>query len=85
MKLSTEDPLLVHSWTVLVACSTLGWVQIPPNNLGNRSRVLARILYFSGWVVLLMGAAPRASFYQYYMPPIVAGAITLIALNFIVP
>ena len=85
MKLSTEDPLLVHSWTVLVACSTLGWVQIPPNNLGNRSRVLARILYFSGWVILLMGAAHHASFYQYYMPPIVAGAITLIALNFIVP
>ncbi|XP_076243690.1 GPI inositol-deacylase [Calliopsis andreniformis] len=85
MRLITEDPLLYKSWIVLVAWSTLGWVQIPPNYRGNRSRILASVLYFLGWVVLLMGAAPNPPFYQYYMPPIVAGAVTLITLNFIIP
>ncbi|XP_053973079.1 GPI inositol-deacylase isoform X1 [Hylaeus volcanicus] len=85
MRLSTEDPLLYQSWIVLVACSTSGWLQIPPNYLGIRSRVLASALYFLGWIVLLMGAATRPTFYQYYIPPIVAGITSLITLNFIIP
>lgn len=81
--MSTEDPLLYHSWTILVACSTLGWLQIPPKYLGIRSQALASVLYFVGWIILLMGAADRPQFYQYYMPPIVAGVTSLITLNFI--
>lgn len=85
MRLSTEDPVLHKSWLVLATWSTLGWVQIPLNYLGNRSRILASLLYFLGWIVLLMGVASHPPFYQYYVPPIIAGAITLIALNFIIP
>ncbi|KZC05018.1 GPI inositol-deacylase, partial [Dufourea novaeangliae] len=85
IRLSTEDSLLYQSWIVLVACSTLGWLQIPPNYLGIRSRALASVLYFLGWITLLMGAATRPQFYQYYIPPIVAGATSLITLNFIIP
>ncbi|XP_012138951.2 GPI inositol-deacylase isoform X2 [Megachile rotundata] len=82
MRLSTEDPLLLKSWVILVACSTLGWVQIPSND-GIRSKILSRILYFVGWIVLSMGAAYHPAFYQYYMPPIVAGIIAMVALNFV--
>ncbi|XP_060811024.1 GPI inositol-deacylase isoform X1 [Bombus pascuorum] len=83
MRLSSEDPLLLQSWIVLVTCSTMGWVQLPSNNYKNRSQILSSILCFLGWVVLLMGAAPHPAFYQYYIPPIVAGAIAIIALNVI--
>ncbi|XP_031831739.1 GPI inositol-deacylase isoform X2 [Nomia melanderi] len=83
IRLSTEDPLLYHSWTILVACSTLGWLQIPPKYQGIRSQALASVLYFVGWIILLIGAADRPQFYQYYMPPIVAGVTSLITLNFI--
>lgn len=83
-RLSTEDPLLYQSWIVLVACSTSGRLQIPPNYLGIRSRILSSILCFLGWIVLSMGAASRPPFYQYYIPPITAGVSSLITLNFIV-
>ncbi|XP_043264024.1 GPI inositol-deacylase-like [Colletes gigas] len=84
MRLSTEDPLLYQSWIVLIACSTSGWLQISPNNIGTRSQVLASILYFLGWVLLSMGAASNPPFYQYYIPPIIAGTTTLITLNFMI-
>lgn len=83
MKLSSEDSLLLQSWIILVICSTMGWVQLPSNNHKSRSRILSSILCFLGWIVLLMGAAPHPSFYQYCIPPIVAGIISIIALNFI--
>ncbi|XP_034175717.1 GPI inositol-deacylase [Osmia lignaria lignaria] len=83
MRLSTEDPLLLQSWIILVACSTLGWVQVPTNHQGTRSQLLSSILYFVGWIVLSMGAANHPSFYQYYIPPTVAGITAIIALNFI--
>lgn len=83
MKLSSEDSLLLQSWIILVTCSTMGWVQLPSNNHKNRSQILSSILCFLGWVVLLMGAAPHPPFYQYCIPPIVAGTISIIALNFI--
>lgn len=83
MRLSTEDPLLLQSWIILVACSTLGWVQVPTNHQGIRSQLLSSILYFVGWVVLSMGAANHPPFYQYYVPPTVAGVTAIIALNFI--
>lgn len=85
MRLSTEDPLLLQSWIVLVACSTMGWVEISPNDRIMRSQVLSSILCFLGWLVFLMGAAPNPPFYQCYMPPIIAGAVCLISLNFIFP
>ena len=83
MKLSSEDPLLLQSWIVLVTCSTMGWVQFSSNNRKNQSQILSSILCFSGWVILLMGAAPYPAFYQYYMPPAVAGVTIIIALNVI--
>ncbi|XP_078034051.1 GPI inositol-deacylase isoform X2 [Augochlora pura] len=83
IRLTTEDPLLHQSWLILTVCSTLGWLQIPPKYQAIRSQVLARILYFIGWIILLMGAASRPQFYQYYIPPIVAGIASLITLNFI--
>lgn len=83
MKLSSEDSLLLQSWIILVTCGTMGWVQLPSNNHKTRSQILSSILCFLGWVVLLMGAAPHPPFYQYCIPPIVAGTISIIALNFI--
>ncbi|CAK9833286.1 GPI inositol-deacylase [Anthophora retusa] len=83
MRLSTEDPLLLQSWIVLVTCSTMEWVQFPSNNHNTRSQILSSILCFLGWVILLMGAAPHPPFYQYYMPPLIAGAVAIISLNFI--
>ncbi|KOC65133.1 GPI inositol-deacylase, partial [Habropoda laboriosa] len=80
MKLSTEDPLLRLSWIVLITCNTMGWVQLPSNNVKSRSQIMSSILCFLGWVILLMGAAPHPPFYQYYMPPIIAATF---ALNFI--
>ncbi|XP_076290092.1 GPI inositol-deacylase [Lasioglossum baleicum] len=81
MRLTTEDPLLHQSWIVLVACSTSGWLQIPPKYQAIRSQVLASVLYFVGWIILSMGAASRPQFYQYYVPPIVAGVASLITMN----
>ncbi|XP_076379241.1 GPI inositol-deacylase isoform X2 [Megalopta genalis] len=83
IRLTTEDPLLHQSWIILVVCSTLGWLQIPPKYQAIRSQVLASILYFIGWIILLMGAASHPQFYQYYIPPVVAGIASLITLNFI--
>ncbi|XP_076646115.1 GPI inositol-deacylase isoform X2 [Halictus rubicundus] len=80
-QLTTEDPLLHQSWIVLVACSTSGWLQIPTKYQEIRSQVLASVLYFVGWIILSMGAASRPQFYQYYVPPIVAGVASLITLN----
>ncbi|XP_017887892.1 GPI inositol-deacylase isoform X2 [Ceratina calcarata] len=83
MRLSNEDPLLLQSWILLVTYSTMGWVQIPSNDRKIRSQILSSILCFLGWVVLLMGATPRPSFCQYYVPPVMALAIGTVALNFI--
>lgn len=80
MRISTEDALLLQSWTVLVTCSTMGWVQIPSNIRKSESQILSSILCFLGWVVLLMGAATNPSFYQYYIPPIIAGVVVIIAI-----
>lgn len=85
MRLSTEDPVLMTSWIVLAACSTLGIIQISSNYNGYRSLILSNILRFTSWVILSMTAAPRPSFYQYCMPPITATVITLITLNSIIP
>lgn len=83
MRLANEDPLLLQSWILLVTYSTMGWVQIPSNNRKIRSQILSSILCFLGWVVLLMGATPRPSFFQYYIPPVMALAIGTVAFNFI--
>lgn len=85
MRLSTEDPVLMTSWTILAACSTLGIVQISPYHKGYRSLILSNILRFTSWVILSMTAAPRPSFYQWCMAPITATIITLITLNSIIP
>jgi len=85
MRLSTEDSVLMISWTILTVCSTLDIVQISPNHKGYRSLILSNILRFTSWVILSMTAASRPSFYQWYMPPITATIVTLIALNSIIP
>lgn len=85
MRLSTEDPVLITSWTILAACSTLGIIQISPGHKGYRSFILSNILRFTSWVILSMTAAPRPSFYQWCMPPITATVVTLIVLNSIIP
>ncbi|XP_071570586.1 GPI inositol-deacylase isoform X2 [Temnothorax nylanderi] len=85
MRLSSEDPVLTTSWTILAACSTLGIVQISPNHKGYRSLLLSNILRFTSWVILSMTAAPHPSFYQWCIPPITATVVTLITLNSIIP
>lgn len=85
MRLSTEDPVLMASWTVLAVCSILGIVQISPNHKGYRSLILSNLLRFTSWVILSMTAAPHPSFYQWCMPPITAIIVMLITLNSIIP
>ncbi|KAG7202383.1 hypothetical protein KM043_018700 [Ampulex compressa] len=85
MRLSTENPLLLKSWMMLVTCSTLGFVQISPTSRGSRSQALTSILYFISWLVLALAATPEPSFYQCYMPPIVAFSVAFIVLNHIIP
>ncbi|KAG5343165.1 PGAP1 deacylase, partial [Acromyrmex heyeri] len=85
MRLSTEDPVHIVSWIILAGCSTLGIVQISPKHKGYRSLILSNILRFTSWVILSMTAAPRPSFYQWCMPPIIATVVTLIALNSMIP
>ncbi|KAL6261826.1 hypothetical protein P5V15_006911 [Pogonomyrmex californicus] len=84
MRLNTEDPVLLTSWSILVICSTLG-IQFSPNHKGYHSFVLKYILCFTSWVILSMTAAPRPSFYQWYMPPITAAMVILITLNSMIP
>ncbi|XP_070530047.1 GPI inositol-deacylase-like isoform X2 [Cardiocondyla obscurior] len=85
MRLSTEDPVLMISWIIIAACSNLGIVQISLNHKGYRSLILANILRFTSWVILSTTAAPRPSFYQWCMPPIIAAGITLVTLNSLIP
>lgn len=83
--LSREDPLLLKSWLVLVACSTSGLFQIPTEHQGLRTHFFANTLRLISWIVLSMGAASQPAFYQRLMPPTIAGATALIVLNHILP
>lgn len=84
MRLNTEDPIFLVSWTILAACSTLGIVRIISNHKTNRSLILSSILRLISWVILSMTAAPHPPFYHWCIPPITAMSITFITLNFII-
>ncbi|KYN04079.1 GPI inositol-deacylase, partial [Cyphomyrmex costatus] len=85
VRLYTEDPVHIMSWILLTGCSTLGMIQIFPNYKGYRSFILSNLLCFASWIILSTTAAPRPSFYQWYMPPIVATVIVLITLHSTIP
>ncbi|XP_066603926.1 GPI inositol-deacylase [Prorops nasuta] len=84
-RLSTEDPVLLLSWVIIISCGTLDIVQIPSKYMGLRSEVLANVIRFLSWVILSTASSEHPASYHCHLPPVIAGVIILIALNYLIP
>ncbi|XP_046471000.1 GPI inositol-deacylase isoform X2 [Neodiprion pinetum] len=63
-KLSTEDPLLMACWIILVTCGSSGIKWIPPSTPDYHSQAIAIVIRILGWTALAVTGIGYPSQYQ---------------------
>ncbi|XP_043274564.1 GPI inositol-deacylase isoform X2 [Venturia canescens] len=87
-RLTTEDPTMMVSWLVLTCWGSLGLVEIPIDEsprMSNRRLLCANILRLLAWFIAFTTALENSAYYQWTVPPLVAFAVTCLALLSLLP
>lgn len=79
-RLTTEDPVLLYSWILLVICGTLGLVEVPCKRNSVVIRIISFLLRYIAWLIICLTRVPTSFFYQWWLTPSVTVFMILISI-----